>query len=113
DTSGNTLWAKKLGSICPLSSGNGYWVSGFVLNKNRIFISYNLLVPASYLIMSSMLTLDTSGNVINSWCDNSNSYYPVIQHGFPSLTDGAWFVYKMHGNAENESLVLFDANGNP
>jgi len=110
DTSGNTIWAKSLGSSCPLSSGNSV-VSGFVLNKNRLFISFNLFT--GYLIMSSMLTLDTAGNVINSWCDNSNSYNPIIKEGFPSLTDGAWFVYKRHGSAEGKNLVPFDANGNP
>jgi hypothetical protein len=50
-----------------------------------------------------MLTLDTSGNVIHSWCDPT--MWPMtlnfISHGFPSFLPGGWLMFT-HGGVGTE-----------
>jgi hypothetical protein len=114
DTSGYLIWSRDI-SVPVYPSAPGYTNNnaGLALHKDRIYIS-------SYLFdfgtgnqgFNSILTLDTSGNVLNSWSD---SYaMPMTNHigkGFGALQSGSWFVFRHGGVGIEESIIKIDYGG--
>ncbi len=83
-----------------------------VLNGDRIYISsvqYNSNTLNNEY--NALLTIDTSGNVINSWCDPTN-FGPFISSGFHSRIGGGWFVTRYPGIGYEESISKMNTDGN-
>ncbi len=115
DSLGNTIWSRDItASVCPLYNGNFNGIAGVVVNKNRIFITstqFNLTTGTDGF--SAMLTLDTSGNYISSWCDPNSIMWTngYISHGYSCLNSGAFFLYEHIGIGYEENIVKMKSDG--
>jgi len=112
DSAGNMIWAKNLSaSVRPLMPGNINGIGDLVLNGDRIYIlscQYNPVTTNNEY--SAVLTIDTAGNYVNSWCDQNN-FGPFIYKGFKSRT-GCWDIYREPPLTSEESYGLLDHDGN-
>jgi hypothetical protein len=113
DTSGNVIWAKDISAtVCPQYNADYNDIGGIFVKGNRMYISsaqYNL--QTGYDGLSALITLDTSGNVINSWCDPNVILSDYITRGFSSMAGGGWFVYVLSGSGMKQAIVKMNYDG--
>ena len=111
DSSGNTIWARDISaSVCPLQNGNINQNFHLFINRERVYItSYQYGAIGGY---QALLTLDTTGNIIGSWCDLNASTVSVgnISLGVGS-TQGGWLVLGHGGVGIEQTIVKIKMDG--
>jgi hypothetical protein len=115
DTAGNFIWTKNITpTVCPHVANHYNTIRGVVVNQDRIYISSGQYTTSTgYDGANAMLTLDTSGNVIHSWCDPTMwpSVFSFISNGFPSFMPGCWITFDYPGVGYEKSLVKLNYDG--
>jgi hypothetical protein len=115
DSSGNVLWSKDLSqTVCPQYQNDWNALNGITVNGNRIYISssqWNAFTGDDG--WAAMIMMDTSGNLLNSWCDPYSwmSVNYLMGTGFQSLTGGGWYIIEHPGVGYEESIVKVSSNG--
>jgi len=115
DTSGNYIWTKDISqTVCPLVSNHYNTMRGMFVNQDRIYITSGQYSSSmGYDGSNALVALDTSGNVVNSWCDPS--VWPMtltyIATGYPSFLPGGWISFTSGGVGQEITLVKIDHNG--
>jgi hypothetical protein len=105
DTSGNFIWAKDLSVPVCITS---IFLTGLAVNDNHIYVSFN----GGWNLRSGMLVYDTSGVLLNTWCDQTGNDNYILE-GFPRRTNGAWFKFFDSGTGVSYTwLVQVDSMGN-
>jgi hypothetical protein len=116
DTAANVIWTKDISStVCPRIGNDRNFVEGITVNHDRIYISTIQVDTIGYIDGDAgLLTLDTSGNFINSLCDFTSGNGGGLSHydlnGYPSLS-GAWINHTILGNSADEELVKINHDG--
>ncbi len=111
DTSGNLLWSKEfITPVCSMLTEPNY-IADIVVNKNRIYVLTNQSPHSIGLYFPSLITLDTSGAIINVWCGNNyqNSNFTT---GVKRLDGGAWLVSTYYGSLQTCTTFSVDTMGN-
>ena len=116
DTAANVIWTKDISeTVCPRLGTNLNHVFGIIVNQDRIFIS-TIQVTASLFVdgEAGMITLDTSGNFISSWCDFTSGNGIGLTHyyldGYPSGS-GAWINHTILGQSADQELIKLNHDG--
>ncbi len=112
DSAGNLLWSRTFNQhICTSQQSNS--LTDIVINGNRVYIlcnqTYQGVGGFSY---PSLITLDTSGTIINVWCD-SFFYDGNFTYGVERLAGGLWIGDHDGGNIIVTGSFSVDANGIP
>lgn len=103
DTSGTVLWSKDLDN----ASCGGVTFENFISNRDRIYFTSS----TNTINNSGLVVLDSSGNVIHSWCDSLAFDY-LIWRGFPDIDEGVWLQMILTlGNNHESCLVHADHDG--
>lgn len=115
DSSGNILWAKDVSqTVCPQYPGDFNAINGVTVNGNRIYLSssqWNSFTGSDG--WAAMMMMDTSGTLLNSWCDPYSwmSVNYLMGRGFQSITGGGWYIIEHPGVGYEESVVKVNSNG--
>ncbi len=95
DTSGNIVWSRDfIQPICAMGP-NSNFIADLVINNNRIYILINQNSGSGGTSYPSLITLDTNGTLINSWC---GEYYQnnSFLKGTECASGGVW-ISGVHG----------------
>ena len=115
DTAGNYIWIKDISTtVCPLVANHFNSVGGLIVNGDRLYISSAQYTTSSGIDgASALVTMDTSGTVIQSWCDPN--IWPMttsfIWGGYPSFLPGGWIMFRHPGVGSEISLVKINYDG--
>jgi hypothetical protein len=120
DTLGNVYWVKNFaGKINPLVADSNV-IQGVFKNTNRLFVAITqspLNGSVYFTSYPAIVTLDTSGNIIN------NIYWPEFSCGtsayyfYPMRSDGGWLFYQRRDTFYNMNriysyMLKVDSTGN-
>lgn len=110
DSNGIILWSQDFNqAVCSLSSVPNV-ISDVVVNLNRIFILTNQAYQGTGFAYPSVITLDTNGTIINTWC--GNDYRDVtFQRGVKKNSGGAWIAGDDGGAVHTGMSINIDLNG--
>jgi hypothetical protein len=114
DTAGNAIWKKNFSAPVNPVNVNSNVISDFIYDGRKLFLSVKQLssqIPFDP-ITQAIITLDTSGNIINAVSDTA---FPLLESriGSGSLKGGGWLaLYDLSGMAHGSSLVRIDSSGN-
>jgi hypothetical protein len=115
DSSGNILWAKDFSvPLCPSLNDSNVIIKS-IINGNRIYLLIDKWAPQTMgYPYFAIVTLDTTGNLINTWCAD-NGHYDTFNFldGIKSPSGGAWIVIRDGGNYHPAFTFKIDTNGNP
>ncbi len=110
DTTGNLLWSIEFSQLVCASVSAANSIADVVLNGDRIYVLINQQPLSINLNLPSLITLDTSSTVINSWCGNNYEFYTFAK-GVKSPSGGAWLSLHDGGNIHTGISMKVDVNG--
>jgi hypothetical protein len=107
DTAGNTIWGRDLSAQPCLSS---FYIANLITDEHHIFV----ITRNSNWSHGGLISFDTSGTIVNSWCDFSAVMSDAILYeGFKRLSGGAWFRFFDEGTGASYAwLARADSLGN-
>lgn len=93
DTSGTVVWGRDISAHpCFIQ----FYIMGIATDGNHVYVATaNPQLGVSY---NNILTFDSNGTLVNSWCDMSGTDSFILK-GFPRIKGGAWYSYKDVGTA--------------
>lgn len=83
DTSGNIIWSRDLTGITCM---NNFWK--ICCSRSNVYLVSSHTGNSG----NALATIDSAGNLINSWCDFSGDDVAIDQI-FPSITGGVWISH--------------------
>jgi len=110
DSSGNVLWSKNFPQpVCSTSTAPNR-IADVVINADRIYVLSNQNNPGG-ISYPSVITLDTGGVVLNSWCGNNQQNTTLVM-GIEKTGGGAWLSAHDGGNVHTGLSIPIDNDGN-